>query len=333
MQTTADFDSPWKEAIEVLFPAFMAFFFPDIAAAIDWSRGYEFLGKELEKITRDATLGRRYADKLVKVFLLGGQEAWLLIHIEIQGYWDAGFPKRMYVYNYRIFDRFRRQPYSVAVLADESPGWRPTHFGEAVWDCLATIRFPVVKLSDFRANWSLLEASANPFATVVMAHLKTQETQGNPTDRYRWKWAFTRRLYQLGMARDEIIQLYRFIDWLMRLPDELEAEYLQAIETYEKEQTVTFITYAERIGEERGFQEGKQEGKQEGRQEGKQEGKQEGLLAAIELGLDLKFGADGLALLPTIAKISDLDRLQAIYAALRGTASLAEIRCLAVFSV
>ena len=183
-----------------------------------------------------------------------GGEQWVLVHVEIQSQRDAQFAERMYVYNYRIFDRFRRQPYSVAVLADESPGWRPTHFGEAVWDCLATIRFPVVKLSDFRANWSLLEASANPFATVVMAHLKTQETQGNPADRYRWKWAFTRRLYQLGLARDEIIQLYRFIDWLMRLPDELEAEYLQAIETYEKEQTVTFITYAERIGEERGFQ-------------------------------------------------------------------------------
>ena len=128
--------------------------------------------------------------------------------------------------------------YSVAVLADESPSWRPDHYGEAVWNCLATIRFPVVKLSDYRARWAQLEASANPFAIVVMVHLKTQETQGNPVDRYRWKWAFTRRLYKLGLARDDIIQLYRVIAWLMRLPEELERQHWQAIVTYEKEQTV-----------------------------------------------------------------------------------------------
>jgi hypothetical protein len=307
-----DYDGAWQEALERYFPDCMALLLPMVYADIDWARGHQFRNQEFRQAVLAAELGKRSVDKLVEVARKDGGEQWVLVHVEIQSQRDVEFAERMYVYNYRIFDRFRRQPYSVAVLADESPGWRPTHFGEAVWDCLATIRFPVVKLSDFRANWSLLEASANPFATVVMAHLKTQETQGNPTDRYRWKWAFTRRLYQLGMARDEIIQLYRFIDWLMRLPDELEAEYLQAIETYEKEQTVTFITYAERIGEERG----------------EERGFQKGLFSAIELGLDLKFGADGLALLPTIARITDLDHLQAIYAGLRGTASLAELRSL-----
>ncbi len=80
-----DYDSPWKEAVEVYFEAFMLFFFPDIHAEIDWSMGYEFLDKELEKIVRDAETGRRHADKLVKVFLPDGKETWLIIHIEIQG--------------------------------------------------------------------------------------------------------------------------------------------------------------------------------------------------------------------------------------------------------
>src|SRR5712691_3101875 len=102
----ADYDSPWKEAIEHYFPAFIAFFFPHIFAEIAWHRGYEFLDTELERVVRDATVGRRYADKLVKVFLQDGQETWLLIHIEIQGYPDPAFARRMFIYHYRIFDRY-----------------------------------------------------------------------------------------------------------------------------------------------------------------------------------------------------------------------------------
>ena len=178
----------------------MAFFLPAVHADIDWTSGYQFLNQELRQVAQEAELGKRRVDKLVEVRRKDGSEQWVHIHIEIQSQHDAQFAERMYVYNYRIFDRFRRQPYSFAVLADESPSWRPDHFGAAVWNCLATIRFPVVKLSDYRAQWAQLEASANPFAIVVMAHLKTQETQGNPADRYRWKWAFTRRLYELGLG-------------------------------------------------------------------------------------------------------------------------------------
>lgn len=31
----------------------------------------------------------------------------------------------MFVYNYRIFDRYDRPVASLAVLADDDPGWRP----------------------------------------------------------------------------------------------------------------------------------------------------------------------------------------------------------------
>jgi hypothetical protein len=42
-----DFDSPWKEALDRFFEAFMAFFFPMAYAEIDWSRGYAMLDKEM----------------------------------------------------------------------------------------------------------------------------------------------------------------------------------------------------------------------------------------------------------------------------------------------
>ena len=103
-----DFDSPWKEALEQALPEFLALFFPPAHAGIDWSRGYRFRDKELQQVVRDAELGRRYADKLAEVYTLDGKEAWVLVHIEIQGQAGPGFAERMYVYHYRLFDRYRR---------------------------------------------------------------------------------------------------------------------------------------------------------------------------------------------------------------------------------
>src|SRR5690349_12785050 len=102
----ADYDSPWKEALDVYFQAFLAFFFPHIHPEIDWSRGYEFLDKELQKIAPRAARGRLYVDKLVKVWRRNGRETWVLIHIEVQTQRDRHFPQRMFGYNRRIADRY-----------------------------------------------------------------------------------------------------------------------------------------------------------------------------------------------------------------------------------
>jgi hypothetical protein len=117
----ADYDSPWKEALDRFFERCMAFFFPHIHADIDWTRGYEMLDKELQPIVRRAKHGRRYVDKLVKVCLKDGEEKWLLIHIEVQGWREGDFPERMYLYHHRLFDRYGREVISLAILVDDDP--------------------------------------------------------------------------------------------------------------------------------------------------------------------------------------------------------------------
>ena len=87
-----DYDSPWKEALDRYFEACMAFFFLEAHADIDWARGYEMLDKELQPIVRQSKHGRRYVDKLVKVWLKSGEEKWLLIHIEVQAWKESDFP-------------------------------------------------------------------------------------------------------------------------------------------------------------------------------------------------------------------------------------------------
>ena len=69
-----EYDSPWKDALEHAFPEFMAFYFPQAHSEIDWVRGHEFKNTELRQVVRDAELGKRYADALVKVTLKSGEE-------------------------------------------------------------------------------------------------------------------------------------------------------------------------------------------------------------------------------------------------------------------
>ncbi len=103
----------------------------------------------------------------MRVWRQDGAEAWVLVHGEVQSQAEADFAERMYIYNYRLFDRYRRRVVSLAVLGDERAGWRPERFGYELWGCEVGLRFPTVKLLDYRARWTELEASRNPFAVVV----------------------------------------------------------------------------------------------------------------------------------------------------------------------
>ncbi|RUR74836.1 Rpn family recombination-promoting nuclease/putative transposase [Chlorogloeopsis fritschii PCC 9212] len=261
-----DNDSPWKEILEAYFPQAMHFFFPQTAALIDWERPYEFLDKEFQQIAREAELGRRYADKLVKVWQLQGEEIWLLIHVEIQATPEDNFAQRMFSYNLRIFDKFAKPAISLAILCDADLKWRPNQYSYNYPDCRLHFRFGTVKLLDYQNRWSELQDSDNPFATVVMAHLKTQQTTKQLLERKVWKFSLIRRLYEQGLQEREIRNLYRFIDWVMILPKGLEAEFWQEFKQFEQELRMSYITTGERIGYERGKEEGKLEGKLEGEQ-------------------------------------------------------------------
>jgi Domain of unknown function (DUF4351) len=254
----ADNDSPWKEILEAYFPQAMQFFFPQIAALIDWNYPHLFLDKEFQAIAYDAVKGKLYADKLVSARLIQGKELWLLVHIEIQAESENIFAERMFLYNIRIFDYYGKPATSLAVLCDSSSDWRPSQYTFESPGTKLNFEFSTVKLLDYQNQWSELEASDNPFAMVVMAHLKTQETSNKARERKNWKFSLIRRLYQLGWQESDVRNLYRFIDWVMLLPKELEAEFWQELKELEQERNMPYITTGERIGYERGMQEGEQ---------------------------------------------------------------------------
>ncbi len=172
-------DSVWKELIYKYFEEFLNFFFPHIHKDIDFTKRYEFLDKELEKIVPDSSIKKRYADVLVKVVLKNGKETWLLVHIEVQGYYEKEFAKRMYSYNYRIFDRYEKDVVSVAILTDSSKDYRPDIFERNYWDFKLLFKFPIVKIIDYKDKEEELQKDKNPFSIVVLTHLKEQETKDN----------------------------------------------------------------------------------------------------------------------------------------------------------
>ncbi len=248
----ADYDSPWKNILESYFREALEFFFPKTAAIIDWSVPPVFLNKEFQAISHNAEQGRRYADELVQVRSLSGKDIWLFIHVEIQGQEEDEFPLRIFTYNFRILDYFKKSATSLAVLCDSNSKWHPKTYSFSYPDTDLRFKFGTFKLLKYQRRWKELEASNNVFATVTMAHLKAQQTSKNPKQRKDWKFTLIRRLYDRGLSEQDIRNLYKFIDWVMILPEGLENEFWQDYKKLEQERSMTYITSVERIGIKRG---------------------------------------------------------------------------------
>ena len=257
-----DQDSPWKEILEQFLPEFLAFFFPLVYNQIDWSKGYNFKDKELQRVVREAKTKSRRVDKLVAVYLNNGTEVWVLIHIEIQGQQEAEFPERMFIYHYRIYDRYRVPMASLALLTDDSPNWRPRQYQQELFGCRVMLDFPSVKLLDYREQTDELLNHPSPFALVVLAHLQMQATRRNDADRYGAKLRLIRLAYQRGYERKTILELLRFIDWVLALPEDLEQQLQIEVSQFEEE-PMPYVTSWERMGEKRGIQRGLEMGRLE----------------------------------------------------------------------
>jgi hypothetical protein len=214
----------------------------------------------LQQVVRDAEIGRKHADKLVRVWSLENEPFHVMIHIEVQSDKDQDFARRMYIYNYRIFDKSYRPVTSLAILADEVDSRRPGAYSSEQWGCEIHFKFPMVKLLDYNDKIDSLLEQANPFAIITAAHLKTKATKNNPQERYTWKWTITRALYEKGFSTKDILSLYRLVDWLMMLPDDLTKKFTQDLIAYEEEKKMPYITSAERIGIEKGIAEGMDKG-------------------------------------------------------------------------
>lgn len=251
-----DYDSPWKEAIGAYFQPFMRLFFAPVHARIDWTHPHEFLDAELQKITGDAELGRRFADRLVRVRSREGQELWLLIHIEIQGQADTAFNHRMFQYYYRIHDHHPdAEIVSIAVLTNQPDCSRLGLYTSGRDGYGVQFRFRVHNLQAWGSQWEALKAQAkhNPFAVVALAQLAAHRKASDPERKAR-KREIIWLLYQYHYTREDVLMLLRFIDWMLRLPRVLELELRNEMINLEESTKMSYVMSYERFALERGEQ-------------------------------------------------------------------------------
>jgi hypothetical protein len=216
---TREFDAPWKEALESYLHAILRILYPSLHAAIDWTVPYESLDAELQQIVRDGEFGPIRADKLFRVQALGGHAIYLLIHIEVQAYFDADFPERMFRYSCRLRERYNQDVESLAILVDDNVNWRPSEYVRQTIVTETKFRFASVKLIDWLDQTELLENDESPVGLVILASLQSLSTNKDTTRRRESKFRLSRLLFLRGLVPEEIRRIFRLIDWLLELPE------------------------------------------------------------------------------------------------------------------
>jgi hypothetical protein len=209
-------------------------------------------------------------------------------------------------YSIRIFARYDHEVETLVILANDNPTWRPRAYRYGRWYSRTGLETEPVKLLDYANQVEALERDPNPFALIVLAHLKTLETRDQPDARRGWKVRVIKGLYERGLKAEDVRELFRIIDWLMNLPKPLEKLFWDEIEQLQEEKRMPYIPHIQRIWRE--------------------EGLHEGLLKGIELGLKLRFGAAGLELLPEIRQLEEHEKLEAVLEAIETAGNPDELR-------
>ena len=111
-----------------------------------------------------------------------------------------------------------------------------------------------------------------------------------------------RNLFQRGLSPRDVRELFRVIDWLMELPPLLKTVFWQDVEKMQEEGRMPFISTPEWYYLCQGLRRG------------------------IESLLRVRFGEEGLKLMPEIREVHEEEKLEAIIQALESGASLEDVR-------
>lgn len=217
-------DYLWKGIIEHIADDFLRFFFPDADTVFDMDKGFFYLDKELAELFpgEDGT-DARFVDKLIKVFTRPSsgkpsEEKWILVHLEVQGYCDPGFGRRMHTYFYRILDRYKRPVTAIAILTDGNKRYRPESYRYNFLGTNYEFRFNTYKVLD--QDEEALEKDDNPFAVVILTVLIALKNKDLPDrELFKLKTRLLRNLVQRKISRTKIEKLLLFLQFYVVFRD------------------------------------------------------------------------------------------------------------------
>lgn len=112
---------------------------------------------------------------------------------------------------------------------------------------------------------------------MVAAHQAALQTRRDAAERCAKRFGLVKYLYQRGLEREQVVKLFRVIEWLTRLPEEWELKFRQQLVRFEEvEKPMTELLSVFEV-------EAMEKGRQEGRQEGRVEGRRGAIAAALEV--------------------------------------------------
>jgi hypothetical protein len=246
----------WKGIIEDFFESFILFFYPEFETSFDFAKGYEFLDKELDQLFPENS-NSRHVDKLVKVFLQDGNPQWILIHIEVQGYKDINFAKRMFTYYYRIYDRYQIPIEAIAIFTDSHKNYSPSTYSTTCLKTKLDYQYYTYKLIDQKEEE--LEKSTNIFGIVMLAAsiaFNKQKTQDEKL--LELKLNLFRKLLNRGYSREVIHKLVTFLKHYVSFDDRsFNIKFDKEIDLISETSNdmginERVLAYVEKKGEERG---------------------------------------------------------------------------------
>src|SRR6201991_1278689 len=288
-----DYDGMWKGIIEEIAVDPLKFIFPQEGDVFDLERGCEFLDKELNELNPEPGIssGKRYVDKLIKVYRKDGEEEWLLLHVEVQGKADKTFAERMFRYYYRIFDRDHHLITAIAIFTGDDRKAVPDRYYYNFLGTELSYKYNTLYITDYSDE--ALAQSDNPFALVLLAAKKALLTgRVDEMELLEVKLWVAGLLYDKGLfTNNKIRAVLLFLDNLLVF-SKPEINHIFNVRfdlITRKINTMGIIEYLavkrEKEGLERGLQQGRQQGFQEGRQEGRSEARRvviENLLSNTE---------------------------------------------------
>lgn len=227
-------DVLWKGLIEDIFPYFIPFFLPQYQHLFDLTQPIEFLDKELQQLYPEPADYQdiRFVDKLVKLRTVEGEEKWVLIHIEVQGYSDSNFSQRMFSYFYRILDRYGIPVTALAIFTDGSASFHPDQYSYQFAGSTMVYHFNVYKV--LQQDEYLLAESNNPFAIAILTVLLSlKKKKLEDESLLRLKIELVQQLRSKGFAEGIIRSLLDFIRLYVNFAKpETDAKFETALEPF-----------------------------------------------------------------------------------------------------
>lgn len=255
-------DLLWKDIIESFFDEFLRFFFPGLVPLIDFERPFEFLDKDLAKLYPESKRKQRHADKLVKVYLLDGKEVWVLIHIEVQGYTDHDFAKRMFTMFYRLWERHAVQIEQLAIYTDDSPTFHPKGFRYRAHGTWFDYGFK---------SWKLLDRPPETYSGVKNVFSLVMETAWYGLGKNKvgdeqllsLKFSIMKKFLEEGMPRNRIIQFFDFVSYYVNFENKVFIDKFEE-QILKNADDMSVREIAKEIRAKRAFEKGEEKGEEKG---------------------------------------------------------------------